>query len=107
MDLPVITPWQHKDSYSSYHLYLIQLEFKDKNAQHRVFDALRKDGVLVNLHYIPVYLQPYYEQLGFKEGHCPEAEKYYKCVITIPIYPRLLGEEQDQVVESIKKVLNS
>ena len=107
MDLPVITPWQHKDSYSSYHLYLIQLEFKDKNAQHRVFDALRKDGVLVNLHYIPVYLQPYYEQLGFKEGHCPEAEKYYKCVITIPIYTRLLGEEQDQVVESIKKVLNS
>jgi UDP-4-amino-4,6-dideoxy-N-acetyl-beta-L-altrosamine transaminase len=107
MDLPVITPWQHEDSCSSYHLYLIQLECKDKNAQHRVFDALREDGVLVNLHYIPVYRQPYYEQLGFKEGHCPEAEKYYKRVITIPIYTRLLGEEQDQVVESIQKAVNS
>jgi UDP-4-amino-4,6-dideoxy-N-acetyl-beta-L-altrosamine transaminase len=107
MELSVITPWQHEDSYSSYHLYLILLELEDKNAHHRVYNALREDGVLVNLHYIPVYRQPYYEQLGFKEGYCPESEKYYKRVISIPIYPRLLDEEQDQVVESIRKAVNS
>ena len=107
MGLPVITPWQHEDSYSSYHLYLIQLNFKDKNAHHRVYNALREDGVLVNLHYIPIYRQPYYEQFGFKEGYCPEAEEYYKRVISLPIYTRLLDEEQDQVVESIQKVLYS
>lgn len=107
MDLPVITPWQHKDTYSSYHLYLIQLELKGKINQRRVFEALRKDRISVNLHYIPVYLQPYYEKLGFKEGHCPEAEKYFKRVISIPVYIKLSDEEQDYVVASIKKALIS
>lgn len=106
-ELPIITPWQHEDSYSSYHLYLIQLNFKDKNSHRRVYNELREHGVLVNLHYIPIYLQPYYEQLGFKEGYCPEAEKYYNRVISIPIYTKLLDEEQDHVVESIQKVLHS
>jgi UDP-4-amino-4,6-dideoxy-N-acetyl-beta-L-altrosamine transaminase len=106
-ELPIITPWQHEDSYSSYHLYLIQLNFKDKNSHRRVYNELREHGVLVNLHYIPIYLQPYYEQLGFKEGYCPEAEEYYNRVISIPIYTKLLDEEQDHVVESIQKVLHS
>ena len=106
-ELPIITPWQHEDSYSSYHLYLIQLNFKDKNSHRRVYNELREHGVLVNLHYIPIYLQPYYEQLGFKEGYCPEAEKYYNRVISIPIYTKLLDEEQDHVVESIQNVLHS
>lgn len=105
IDLPIITPWQHEDSYSSYHLYLVQLDLKDKNAHYRVYKALREEGVLVNLHYIPIYRQPYYEQLGFKEGYCPEAEVYYNRVLSLPIYTKLLDEEQDQVVESIKKVL--
>jgi len=107
INLPIVTPWQHQDSYSSYHLYLIQLELEDKNAHRQFYNALREDGVLVNLHYIPVYRQPYYEQLGFKEGYCPEAERYYSRVISIPIYPTLLEQQQDQVVESIQKFLNS
>jgi len=107
IDLPVATPWQHEDTYSSYHLYLIHLSLDDKNAHRQVYNALREDGVLVNLHYIPVYRQPYYERLGFKEGYCVEAEKYYSGVLSIPIYPGLLEEEQDQVIASIRKALNS
>jgi len=106
-NLPIITPWQHEDSYSSYHLYLIKLaSLEDKNEHRRVYNALHKDGILVNLHYIPVYRQPYYEKLGFKEGYCPEAEKYFSSTISIPIYTSLLDEQQDQVIESIQKAFN-
>ena len=86
-ELPIIIPWQHEDSYSSYHLYLIQLNCEDKNSQRRIYNGLRENGVLVNLHYIPIYLQPFYKKLGFKEGHCSEAEKYYKrvCGLTGPL----------------------
>ena len=104
-ELPIIIPWQHEDSYSSYHLYLIQLNCEDKNSQRRIYNGLRENGVLVNLQYIPIYLQPFYKKLGFKEGHCSEAEKYYKRVISIPIYTQLSDEEQNRVVESIRKVL--
>ena len=73
--LPVRAPWQHPDSYSGLHLYVIRLKLNQIAKTHRqVFEALREHGVGVNLHYIPVYRQPYYEGLGFKAGHCPEAE---------------------------------
>jgi len=67
--LPVITPWQHPDSYSGFHLYVIRLKLGEIGKTHReVFEALRAAGIGVNLHYIPVYRQPYYEKLGFKAG---------------------------------------
>ncbi len=96
-DLPVITPWQHADGYSSFHLYVIRL---DLNAlSHReVFERLRTNGIGVNLHYIPVYRQPYYARMGFSPADFPEAERYYAGAISLPIYPTLKEEQQLNVV---------
>lgn len=103
-NLPVITPWQHTDSYSSFHLYPIRLKLGEINKAHRqVYEALRAEGILVNLHYIPVYRQPYYEKMGFRKGYCPEAEQYYSEVISIPMYPALKETQQDQVVAAIRE----
>lgn len=102
----VVTPWQHADSYSSFHLYPIRLKLgKINKTQREVFEALYTAGILVNLHYIPVYLQPYYEKMGFKKGRCPEAEQYYSEVISIPIYPGLTEAQQDQVVAILDMTL--
>ncbi len=105
-DLPVIIPWQHKDSYSSFHLYLIRLKLTEINrTQREVFDALRAAGILVNLHYIPVYRQPYFERLGFVQCYCPEAEQYFKETISLPIYPGLTEAQQDRVVIELREAL--
>jgi UDP-4-amino-4,6-dideoxy-N-acetyl-beta-L-altrosamine transaminase len=102
-DLPVITPWQHADSYSGLHLYVVRLKLDEIAKTHReVFEALRAAGVGVNLHYIPVHMQPYYRKLGFKAGDCPEAERYYETAITLPLFPALTNEQQDKVVSAIK-----
>jgi UDP-4-amino-4,6-dideoxy-N-acetyl-beta-L-altrosamine transaminase len=101
--LPVVTPFQHADGYSSFHLYVIRLKLGEINKTHRqVYEALRAVGILVNLHYIPVYRQPYYVNLGFEAGYCPEAEQYYSEVISIPVYPGLTEAQQDQVVAALR-----
>ena len=102
-DLPVTTPWQHADSYSGLHLYVIRLKLAEIGKTHReVFEALRAAGIGVNLHYIPVHRQPYYEGLGFKAGYCPEAEQYYAEAISLPMYPNLTEAQQDKVIESLR-----
>lgn len=104
--LPVLTPWQHPDSYSGYHLYVICLKLNEiTKTQRQVYDALRAAGVLVNLHYIPVYRQPYYEQMGFEAGYCPQAEQFYSEVISIPLYPALTSAQQDFVIQTLREVL--
>ncbi len=104
--LPVVTPWQHPDSYSSYHLYVIRLKLAEINKTHRqIYEVLRTAGILVNLHYIPVYRQPYYEKMGFSVGYCPEAEQYYSEVISIPIYPGLSEAQQNHVVNVLRKAI--
>ena len=104
-DLPLVTPWQHPDGYSSYHLYVIRLKLKEiKKTHQEVYEALRNVGILVNLHYIPVYRQPYYDAMGFSSGHCPQAEQYYTEAISIPMYPGLMDTQQDFVVDSLRKV---
>jgi len=101
--LPVITPWQHPDGYSGLHLYVIRLKLAEIGKTHRqVFEALRAAGIGVNLHYIPVHRQPYYEGLGFKAGYCPEAEQYYAEAISLPMYPNLTEAQQDKVIESLR-----
>jgi dTDP-4-amino-4,6-dideoxygalactose transaminase len=101
-DLPVTIPWQHPDSYSGFHLYVIRLKRDEISKTHReVFEALRAAGIMVNLHYIPVYRQPYYEQFGFKAGYCPEAEQYYSEAISIPMYPGLAEAQQVEVVRCL------
>ena len=107
-DLPVTTPAQHPDAYSSYHLYVIRLKLAAIKKTHRqVYDALRAAGIFVNLHYIPVYRQPYFEQLGFRAGYCPEAERYHREVISLPMYPALSEAEQDQVVAALTEAIES
>lgn len=101
-ELPIKIPWQNPDSYSSYHLYPIRIA---RESQRKVYDALHSGGVGVNLHYIPVYRQPYYESLGFKFGYCPEAERYFHETLSIPIFPGLKDFEQQKVTELLKKVL--
>lgn len=101
--LPVTRPWQHEDSYSSFHLYVIRLKLNEINKTHRqVFNELRSENILVNLHYIPIYLQPYYEKMGFKRGYCSQAEQYFLEVISIPVYPGLTEAEQEFVVENLR-----
>jgi len=102
-DLPVTTPWQHPDSYSGLHLYVIRLHLDKINATHRqVFEALREQGIGVNLHYIPIYQQPYYQAMGFQQGYCPEAEQYYAEAISLPMYPTMGETQQNHVVDSLK-----
>ena len=105
-NLPVKTPWQHGDSYSGMHLYVIRLELDKIRRSHRqVFEFLRERGVGVNLHYIPVHTQPYYQNLGFKQGDFPAAEKYYEEAISLPMYSGLSDQQQDEVVAALQEAL--
>jgi UDP-4-amino-4,6-dideoxy-N-acetyl-beta-L-altrosamine transaminase len=104
--MPVATPWQHSDSYSGLHLYVIRLKLGQIKKTHRqVFEALREQGVGVNLHYIPVYRQPFYARMGFQRWDFPEAEKYYAEAISLPMYQTLSYAQQDQVLASLQNVL--
>ena len=104
--LPVKTPWQDPKTYSSYHLYplLINEDGNTKNQQ-ELFNSFREKGIMVNLHYIPVYLQVYYETLGFKRGYCPNAENYFNRTISIPMFPALNSEAQSKVIDIISEEL--
>ncbi len=104
-DLPLILPWQQQDTYSAYHLYVIRLPEKTAHTHKQVFVDLRARGIGVNIHYIPVHLQPYYQHLGFKKGDFPNAESYYKTAISIPMYSALTVEDQSYVISSLKEVL--
>ena len=103
-EFPVVTPYQNNDGYSAYHLYVIRLENRNKHKQ--VFEYLRRHGIGVNLHYIPVYHHPYYEAMGFEELYCEEAENYYSEAISLPMYAALSVEEQDRVVSVLHEALN-
>ncbi|TGM89546.1 UDP-4-amino-4,6-dideoxy-N-acetyl-beta-L-altrosamine transaminase [Leptospira levettii] len=99
---PVISPFQHKDSYSAFHLYIVRLKLEEINVTHRqVFERLRSHGIQVNLHYIPVYRHPYYAKMGYKRQDFPEAEAYYSEAISLPLYPDLTFDQQELVVERL------
>jgi dTDP-4-amino-4,6-dideoxygalactose transaminase len=105
-DLPVVLPWQHQDSYSSMHLYVIRLKLNEIDKSHReVFELLVAAGIGVNVHYIPVHTQPFYRDLGFKFGDFPEAERYYSEAVSLPIFQSLKDEQQDIVVNVLRKIL--
>lgn len=104
--LPLLTPFQSPDSYSAYHLYPIRLLLKKIHiSQREMHDKMQSFGINVNLHYIPVYRQPYYERLGFKKGYCPEAEKYHEDEVSIPMYPSLKDIEQTKVIQIIQELI--
>ncbi|AXA33392.1 UDP-4-amino-4,6-dideoxy-N-acetyl-beta-L-altrosamine transaminase [Francisella adeliensis] len=98
----VIIPEQAEYSYSGLHLYPIQVP-KEKRLE--IFEHLRASNIGVNVHYIPVYLQPYYEKLGFNKGYCPNAESYYESAISLPMYPDLTDEQIKYICEKLLEVL--
>jgi UDP-4-amino-4,6-dideoxy-N-acetyl-beta-L-altrosamine transaminase len=105
-DLWLKTPWQTPDAVSALHLYIVRLKRDQiKFTLKDIFERLRSFGILVNLHYIPVYRQPYYAKMGFDRADFPEAEAYYSEAITLPIYPTLTEAQQTEVVERLKSPL--
>ncbi|VEF16279.1 UDP-4-amino-4,6-dideoxy-N-acetyl-beta-L-altrosamine transaminase [Stutzerimonas stutzeri] len=105
---PVTTPWQHPDSYSGLHLYVIRLQLDKIGKTHRqVFEALRERGIGVNLHYIPVHTQPYYQRMGFRSGDFPEAERYYAEAISLPMFQTMTEAQQDEVIAALRKALSA
>ncbi len=104
--LPIRLPWQHTDSYSGLHLFVIRLKLDEISLTHKaVFEALRGRGIGVNLHYIPVHTQPYYNTMGFKEDDFPEAMKYYAEAISLPMFHGMTTQQQDEVISVLKEVL--
>lgn len=107
-DLPVTTPWQHPDSYSGLHLYVVRLHLDKVGKSHRqVFESLREQGIGVNLHYIPVHTQPYYSQMGFKPGDFPQAQQYYREAISLPMFQTMSLAQQDEVISAVGRALLS
>lgn len=96
------TPYIIENTTSSFHLYIINIPEQDKE---RVFSGLRKKNIGVNLHYYPIHMHPYYKKLGFKEGLFPEAEKYWKKAISIPIFPTISTEDLNYSIASVKELL--
>jgi len=105
-DLPVTLPGLQPGAESAWHLYVVRLQLDRIALNHRqVFEGLRAAGIGVNLHYIPVHLQPYYRDLGFAEGDFPQAERYYTQAISLPMFPSLSDEQQGYVVEQLRRLL--
>ena len=106
--LPVTAPWQHADSYSGLHLYVIRLQLDKIQKTHRqVFEALRELGIGVNLHYIPVHTQPYYERMGFKPDDFPQSQTYYQEAISIPMFQTMTDEQQDEVIAALRQAVQA
>ncbi|OOG44799.1 UDP-4-amino-4,6-dideoxy-N-acetyl-beta-L-altrosamine transaminase [Polaromonas sp. A23] len=103
----VTAPWQHPDGYSGLHLYVVRLHSNMQGSIHRkIFDEMRATGIGVNLHYIPVHMQPYYQKIGFNAGDFPAAEQYYETAISLPMFPALTEAQQDTVVSTLRKLVN-
>lgn len=98
----IITPYQLPETESGWHLYIIQVRNCDRK---KVFEQLRERGIAVNVHYIPVYMHPYYQEHGYEGVHCQNAEEIYSHIISLPLYPTLTGEEQEYVIEEVKSAV--
>ena len=105
-NLPLRTPYQDEATNPSWHIYIIRVDFtKVKLSKKEIFARMRDSGIVLNLHYIPVHTQPYYQKLGFQKDDFPVSEKYYEEAITLPLYYDLTDEQQDEVIEALKEVL--
>lgn len=105
-ELPLRTPYQDEATNPSWHIYIIRVDFtKVTLSKKEIFARMRDRGIALNLHYIPVHIQPYYQNLGFKKGDFPVSERYYEEAITLPLYYDLTDEQQDQIIQALKDVL--
>lgn len=105
-DLPLKTPKVLPEANPSWHLYIVRLDFNQvKKSKRQIFAEMKERGIVLNLHYIPVHIQPYYEKLGHEPEECPNALKYYDKAFTLPLYYGLTYAQQDHVVKSLAEVL--
>jgi len=105
-NLAITRPYQDKDSYSALHLYPIQIDMGiNTKSREKIFNELRNKGIGVNVHYIPVHTQPYYQQFGFSGGDFPISEGYYSKAISLPIYHGMKFSEQDLIVDKLAIIL--
>jgi len=102
----ITTPCEKPNVKSAYHLYVLQIDFKKiPKTRTQLFDYMRKNNILLQVHYIPVYLQPFYQELGYKKGICPNAEDFYQREISLPLYPSMRNTDVKYVVNIILKYL--
>ena len=105
-NIPIIMPYQSKDTYSSLHLYPIQIDINNTSVKRdKIFDTLRENEIGVNVHYIPVHTQPFYLNVGFAKGDFPVAENYYNNAISLPIFPQMSFNDQDRVINILEKII--
>lgn len=97
----IVTPYQLPETESGWHLYIVQVKNCDRK---QTFEALRDKGIGVNVHYIPVYMHPYYQEHGYKDVHCKNAEEVYSHIISLPLYPGLTEEQQNYVIDTLKSL---
>ncbi len=97
----ITTPYQAEGCHSSWHLYTIQVKNRKE-----VFDSLREAGIGVNVHYIPVYMHPYYRGNGYRDVKCGNAEKVYSHIISLPLYPGLTEQQQDYVIGKVMEAVD-
>ncbi|MFD1446449.1 UDP-4-amino-4,6-dideoxy-N-acetyl-beta-L-altrosamine transaminase [Oceanobacillus profundus] len=103
----IITPFQQHHCNSSWHLYIVRLTLEKLNANRaEIIKALQMENIGVNVHYIPIYLHPFYQELGYKKGLCPNAEKVYQDIITLPLFPNMSDKDIDSVIAGVKKVIS-
>ena len=103
----IVTPFENEYSKSGHHIYVLLLNLdKLKCGRKEIFEALQAENIGVNVHYLPVYLHPYYKKLGYKKGQCPVAEDIYNRMITIPLFPSMTNKDVKDVIKAVKKVLN-
>jgi dTDP-4-amino-4,6-dideoxygalactose transaminase len=100
--LPLKLPDISSSDLCAWHVYMVEVT---KHAREDIYDGLVARGIGVNVHYIPIHLQPYYQTLGFSKGDFPNAERYYQNALTLPLFPSMTADEQDRVVQALKEVL--
>lgn len=105
-ELPLVTPHVMEGANPSWHIYVVRVAFGQiRKTKQQLFEAMKEQGIMLNLHYIPVHRQPYYEKLGFRQGDFLQSEKYYEEAFTLPLYYDLTNDEQERIVDALRSVL--
>ena len=105
-EMPLTTPYVMETAEPSWHIYVVRLDFaRITKTKEQIFSEMKERGIVLNLHYIPVHLQPYYEQLGFAKGDFPHSEAYYEEALTLPLYYDLTDAQQDEIIAALREVL--